>query len=203
MAIYKPRDHYFQKAKKEGFAARSIYKLETIDERHHILRKGDVVLDLGASPGSWTQYASRLVGERGRVVAIDKKALGIRPPANVAALMLDAFETPPEVLLAAAVQGGLAPHAFDVVVSDMAPATTGDRFVDQQRSADLCLRALELARALLRPGGNFVAKLLEGESGREVGAARGVPGPGDSWGDVGDANDGSGVGRVSDGLPRV
>lgn len=171
MAVYKPRDHFFHKAKKDGFAARSIYKLETIDERLRVLRKGDVVLDLGASPGSWTQYASRVVGERGRVVAIDKKPLGIRPPPNVAALEADAFDTAPQVLLDAAAHDGVTPRAFDVVVSDMAPATMGDRFVDQQRSADLCLRALELARALLRPGGRFVAKLLEGESGKEVAAA--------------------------------
>lgn len=166
MARYEPHDHYFHRAKREGFAARSIYKLDEIDSKLHLIAKGARVLDLGASPGSWTQYAAKAVGERGVVVAIDKKPLTIRPTANVTVLQGDAFDTTPQTL-SAPFGGG----TFDVVLSDMAPATMGDRFVDQARSTELCLRALELGRALLRAGGNFVAKALEGESTKELLAA--------------------------------
>ncbi len=165
MGRYEPRDHYFKKAKREGFAARSIYKLEEIDRAHKVLARGMNVLDLGASPGSWTQYASKTIGERGTVVAIDLKPLALKGPvpANVRPLQGDAFATPPEALRAH-IGGG----DFDVVLSDMAPATMGDRFVDQQRSTDLCHRALDLAEAMLRQGGHFVVKALEGESTKEV-----------------------------------
>jgi 23S rRNA (uridine2552-2'-O)-methyltransferase len=165
MARYVPRDHYFRRAKREGWAARSVYKLQEIDRTLRILHRGDRVLDLGASPGSWAQYASQAVGPGGRVVAVDLHALKIQVPANVHALVADAFSVETEALRAAA--GG----AFDVVLSDMAPATTGEHFVDQQRSAELCQRALALARASLRTGGHLVVKALEGESLREVVAA--------------------------------
>src|SRR5262245_42656369 len=163
MAKYVPRDHYFQKAKREGYAARSVYKLEEIDRAERLLRRGARVLDLGASPGSWTQLASERVGPHGLVVAVDQHALKIPPAANVRALVADAFAQAPEELLALA--GG---EPFDVVLSDMAPATTGDRFVDQQRSTDLCQCALRLAGALLRNGGTLVVKALEGESTRDL-----------------------------------
>ena len=165
MARYEPRDHYFKRAKQEGFAARSIYKLEEIDHAHKLFSRGMNVLDLGASPGSWTQYAAKAIGERGRVVAIDLKPLALpgRVPANVTAMVADAFATEPATLRAEI--GGA---EFDVVLSDMAPSTTGDRFVDQQRSTELCLRALDLAGSVLRQGGHFVVKALEGESTKEV-----------------------------------
>jgi 23S rRNA (uridine2552-2'-O)-methyltransferase len=166
MARYVPRDSFFKRAKREGWAARSVYKLEEIDRAVRLLSRGDRVLDLGASPGSWTQYASRAVGPSGQVVAVDLHPLRIPVPGNVRALAGDAFALEPEALRAAA-----SGHSFDVVLSDMAPATTGDHFVDQQRSADLCLRALSLARAVLRAGGHLVVKALEGESLREVVAA--------------------------------
>lgn len=168
MARYEPHDHYFEKAKKDGFAARSIYKLEEIDRKLRILRAGARVLDLGAAPGSWMQYAARVVGERGLVVGIDLMAITARLGANTRALRGDAFNLLPDALLEPL--GGGDAH-YDAVLSDMAPATTGDRFVDQQRSADLCLRALEIARCVLRAGGTFVAKALEGESTRVVQAA--------------------------------
>ena len=165
VARYEPRDHYFQRAKREGYAARSVYKLEEIDRKQRLLTKGTRVLDLGAAPGSWTQYASDAVGPKGIVVAIDRAPLTIAPRPNVRVLQADAFALDPAALLA------LAGGPFDVVLSDMAPATTGDRFVDQQRSADLCGRALEVARAVLKPRGGFVAKALEGESTKDFVAA--------------------------------
>lgn len=165
MPSYTPRDHYFERAKREGFAARSVYKLEEIDRKLRLLRRGARVLDLGAAPGSWTQYAGRAVGPRGVVVAIDRAPLRVRGLPNVRTLEADAFAVEPERVRE------LAGGPLDVVLSDMAPATTGDRFVDQQRSADLCARALSLALELLGPGGHLVAKALEGESTAEVVAA--------------------------------
>jgi 23S rRNA (uridine2552-2'-O)-methyltransferase len=166
MAIYEPRDHFFKRAKREGFAARSVYKLDEIDRQLQILPRGGRILDLGASPGSWTQYASQAVGPRGKIVALDRHALKIPVPKNVVPVQADALAADPQVL-----RSHLGEERFDVVLSDMAPATTGDHFVDQARSAELCLRALVIATAVLRPGGHLVVKALAGESTREVVAA--------------------------------
>lgn len=149
------QDHFSRRAKQTGFRARSVFKLEEIDRRTRLFRGGQRVLDLGCSPGSWSQYAAKKVGKRGQVVGIDLKA--VQPIGdNVRLIRGDAFETPPEEL-----QGDGRP--FDVVVSDMAPATSGNRFTDHMRSIELCKRALAVAQSVLRPGGHFVCKVFEGE----------------------------------------
>ena len=151
---YNPRDHYFKKAKAEKFAARSVYKLEEIDQRFRILRKGDVVLDLGCAPGSWSQYAARVVGPSGKIIGVDLKPVSLRlEPVefvqdNVLTMNWPAFLA----------ERGL--DSFNVVLSDMAPQTTGIRLTDQARSFELCEMALRLATQLLRPGGHFVCKLF-------------------------------------------
>lgn len=150
------QDHYFHKAKKEGFAARSIYKLEEIDARHRVLRRGQRVLDLGCAPGSWLQYIGRVVGPEGRVVGLDLKPVTVPMPAHVRTLVADAFETPVEALLP---EG----ERFDVVLSDMAPSTIGNRFTDHVRSMALCHRVLDVADRMLRPGGACICKAFEGE----------------------------------------
>jgi 23S rRNA (uridine2552-2'-O)-methyltransferase len=147
-------DAYFKKARAQGFAARSIFKLEEIDRKLHLLRAGQRVLDLGCRPGSWLQYAVATVGRSGAVVGIDRDPL----PAAIAGarvLVGDLFETPDAELL-----GELA--AFDVVLSDMAPDTTGVRATDQARSAGLFEEALARAERLLAPGGGFVGKIFQG-----------------------------------------
>ncbi|MCB9527669.1 MAG: RlmE family RNA methyltransferase [Myxococcales bacterium] len=149
-------DHYTRKAKEAGYAARSVYKLEEIDQRVQLLRPGMKVLDLGCAPGSWIRYAAQKVGPRGRVVGIDRRAIDFKAP-HVTTLVGDIFETEPEVFFDAG--GG----RFDVVMSDMAPDTCGDRFTDHVRSVELCRRALTLADALGAPGGAFVCKVFEGE----------------------------------------
>jgi 23S rRNA (uridine2552-2'-O)-methyltransferase len=147
-------DAFFRKARGAGFAARSVYKLEEIDRKLRLLHAGDRVLDLGCRPGSWLQYALKVVGPHGAVVGIDRDPL---PQAIAGARVLvgDIFTTPDAELL-----GPLA--AFDVVLSDMAPNTTGVRATDQARSAALVEEALARAERLLAPGGAFVAKIFQG-----------------------------------------
>jgi len=136
--------------------ARSVYKLEEIDRRLRLLRPGDRVLDLGCRPGSWLQYAIRAVGPRGAVVGIDRDALSSAPAADTVRVMQgDIFATSDAELL-----GPL--RAFDVVLSDMAPDTSGVRSLDQARSEGLFERALEIAELTLVKGGHFVGKLFQG-----------------------------------------
>jgi len=147
------RDHFHQRAQRAGFRARAVFKLEEIDRANRVLQTGQRVLDLGCAPGSWLQYAGARVGPRGRLVGIDRAE--IAGVAGARLLVGDVFTVTPEELL-----GDLA--AFDVVLSDMAPDTTGIRHVDQARSEALFERALELARSTLAPGGHFIGKLFQG-----------------------------------------
>ncbi len=165
-------DEFFLKAKAQGYLARSAYKLLEIQERFRILRAGDRVLDLGCAPGSWMQVTEKVVGPRGVVVGIDLSDVDPRPAGNfkgfggrVAFLRGDAFqaETSELLALAAKVEGKgdePGPRLFDVVLSDMAPNTSGHG--DDLLSARLCRRVLEVAGQALRPGGNLAMKVLEG-----------------------------------------
>lgn len=149
------RDRFHRKAKREGFAARAVYKLEEIDQRHAIFERGmSRVLDLGCSPGSWLQYARQRIGASGQLVGLDRGPLQ-RPPPGARIVVGDVMAVEIGELL------GELP-AFDVVLSDMAPDTTGIRHLDQARSEALFERALEIAEAVLAPGGNFVGKLFQG-----------------------------------------
>ena len=148
------QDVYWKRAKQEGLAARAAFKLEEIDQKHHLLRPGARVLDLGCAPGSWLQYAAKIVGPRGALVGIDRTALEISIP-GARLLVGDIFKVTPEEL-----RGDLG--GFDVVLSDMAPDTSGVRQMDQARSEALFERALELAEQLLAPGGHFAGKLFQG-----------------------------------------
>jgi len=157
----RPPDHYTRKAKARAYPARSVFKLEEIDRRVGLLVKGDRVLDLGCAPGSWLKYAARRVGRSGRVVGVDLSPVGIPLPANASAIEGDVFEIGPESL--ASGLGG-----FDVVVSDMAPSTSGAALVDQEGSYRLLDRALDLAAVLLVPGGRFAGKLFFSPRHEEV-----------------------------------
>jgi 23S rRNA (uridine2552-2'-O)-methyltransferase len=166
-------DHFSRRARAESYPARSIYKLEEIDHRVGLLSRGALVLDLGAAPGSWTLYAAGCVGPEGRVIAIDRAPLTVRLPGNVEAIEADALAVDPAALLE-----HTSGRRFDAVLSDMAPRTSGDRFVDQSRSFRLFDRALELAVELAAPGGNFAGKIFQGpefeEARRQVRAAFGT-----------------------------
>lgn len=158
------QDHYFHLAKKEGYLSRAAYKLIEIDDRKKVLRKGDRVLDCGAAPGSWLQVAARRVGPKGAVIGIDLQPIKHRfAEANVKTIQADFTSAAPQSLRELAAPG--APQRlFDVVLSDMAPKTTGDPFSDHHLSVRLCQSLLDRCPALLRPGGNLVMKVFEGEA---------------------------------------
>ena len=158
------QDPYFRKAKREGFAARSIYKLEEIDKKRRLLRRGLRALDLGSAPGSWLQYAAAQVGAQGRVVGVDLQPITAGLPDHAATIQADIFTLTPESLA-----GHGAP--FDIILSDMAPKTTGIPSADATRSAELVLRALELSQSLLAPGGALLAKIFQGARLPEVRSA--------------------------------
>lgn len=150
------RDHYFHKAKKEHFLARAIYKLEEVQKKYGILRPGARVLDLGAAPGSWIQLAAGIVGPSGLVVGIDLKPIEHNFPKHVITVRGDINDRD----FVDALIHENAP--FDVVLSDMAPSTSGVKVADAARSALLFERALEIALTALRPGGIFLAKIFQG-----------------------------------------
>jgi 23S rRNA (uridine2552-2'-O)-methyltransferase len=149
---YSSPDHLTRAAKQAGFPARSIFKLEEIDRRVRLFRGGMRVLDLGAAPGSWLLYAARRVGPAGKVLAADVEPLAIALPANANFVAGDIFGLDEDAL------GRFAP--YDVVLSDLAPKTTGTRVTDQARSFELFMRALGLAVKLGAPGGAFVGKIF-------------------------------------------
>jgi len=150
------QDHYFRKAKKQHYLARAVYKLEEIQRKYKILRVGYRVLDLGAAPGSWIQLARGVVGHSGIIVGIDLKPIEHAFPNGVVTLQGDIFDRE-------FVEAALRDHLpFDVVLSDMAPATSGIKVADSARSALLFERAFEIAAYVLRPGGTFLAKIFHG-----------------------------------------
>lgn len=158
---YNKKDFYHQKAKEEGFLARSAYKLQEINKKFKLLKSGSRVLDLGCAPGAWVQVALPLVGAKGMIVGvdlenIDKKDLSAP---NFRFIHGDAFKLNP---------ADLPEGPFDVVLSDMAPKTSGIKVRDQALSAALCLHALETAKLHLRTGGALVVKLFEGEDAEKV-----------------------------------
>ena len=149
-------DPYFQRAKAEGYRARSAYKLLQIHEKFHILRHGQSVLDLGAAPGSWSQVAAKMVGRSGKVLAVDLQP--IDPIPGVETIQGDITSPDVQAQMLEATGGPV-----DVVLSDAAPNTTGIRERDHALSIELVYAALDVARRSLKPGGHFAAKVFEGE----------------------------------------
>jgi 23S rRNA (uridine2552-2'-O)-methyltransferase len=159
---YNPKDHFFKKAKAEDYLARSVYKLQEIDQKFKIIRKNDVIVDLGASPGSWSQYCLKTIGNQGKVIGIDLTEVSVIKDPRYIFYHEDIFRMNwPEELAKLNVK------TVDVVLSDMAPKTTGIKFTDQMRSLELCEMALQFSNTYLRPGGHFVCKLFHGEQFKE------------------------------------
>lgn len=150
------QDHYTRQAQKEHYPARSVFKLAEIQKKHRIIARGDRVLDLGCAPGSWLLFAAQQTGPSGILVGVDLTPVTAPMPANVRTVAGDIHELRPS---ADTVLGA----GFQVVLSDMAPATTGDKGGDAARSFQLCQAALAVADALLLPGGHFVCKIFQGE----------------------------------------
>jgi len=154
------KEEYFQKAKQEGYRARSAYKLLQIQEKFRIIRRGDVVVDLGAAPGSWSQVTAKLVGNGGRVIALDLQA--IEPIPGVTTLQGDMTDPAVQAQVIDMV-GGRERRCVHVVLSDAAPSTTGIKLRDHVLSMELGHTALAVAKNLLVPGGKLVIKVFEGE----------------------------------------
>jgi len=156
-AMKEYRDHYFLKAKRENYPARSVYKLKELDAKFHLLRPGQRVLDLGAAPGSWSLGAAEKVGPRGLVLACDIQSTETAFPPQVTFMQENVFNR------SDAFEAKLADVGpFDIVISDMAPRTTGTRFTDQARSLELTIEALAVACLHLKKGGSFVVKIFMG-----------------------------------------
>ena len=158
------QDFYFKKAKKEGYPARSVYKLEEAQQKYNLLKKGNSILDLGCQPGSWLMYAAKVVGPGGLVVGVDLNSGAIQTKGNSAKVHFLHGDITDELIFAKVRE--IRPE-FDVIVSDMAPRTTGNKWSDQQQSLVLSRRVLEIAKEILVPEGNFYCKVFEGEDFKE------------------------------------
>jgi 23S rRNA (uridine2552-2'-O)-methyltransferase len=155
MARFVVKDSFYNKAKKEGFRARSAYKLDEIQGRFRVIKKGDRVLDLGAAPGSWLQVEATLTGETGRVVGIDLLPIDPMPAKNVLLRQGDIRDIEVGKLLS---EAGIA--AFDVITSDIAPNLSGIKEVDNANVRDLYIAVLKVVKEALRKRGNFLIKLF-------------------------------------------
>jgi 23S rRNA (uridine2552-2'-O)-methyltransferase len=164
-ARYDRHDHFYRRAKQEGFAARSVYKLDELDAEFKLIRRGDTVIDLGCAPGSWLQYVEQKIGEGGRAYGIDLLPVKVAFPPRVRVLQGDAFSVTLSDLTAAAGEHDL--PAVDVVLSDMAPNLSGVALVDQGRAYNLVELALYMADAWLRTGGSAAIKVFQGNGYNE------------------------------------
>ena len=150
-------DEYVQRAQIDGYRSRAVYKLLEIQNRDQLIQTGDVVVDLGAAPGGWSQVAQALVGDAGAVFALD--ILPMDAIEGVKIIEGDFREQQPLEKLREALHG----RDVDLVISDMAPNLSGMATVDQPRSIYLCELALDFAIQTLKPGGNFLTKIFQGE----------------------------------------
>jgi 23S rRNA (uridine2552-2'-O)-methyltransferase len=155
-------DPFVKRAQKEGYRSRAAFKLEELDQTDHLLRAGMAVVDLGAAPGGWAQYAARRLGGRGRIVALD--ILPMEPIAGVDFIRGDFTES--QVL--DSLKAHLAGASVDLVISDLSPNITGVAASDQAKTIYLAELALEFAAEALKPGGNLLLKTFQGEGYSEL-----------------------------------
>ncbi|HEC94394.1 MAG TPA: RlmE family RNA methyltransferase [Thermoplasmatales archaeon] len=151
------QEFYYKKAKKEGYRARSAFKLLQIQQKYGVLKKGDTVLDLGAAPGGWSQVAKEIVGETGNVIGID--LLPIKPLKGVYFIQGDIMDAETKDMVKEVIRDS----KVDAVISDMSPNISGNYSLDQARSVWLCEYALSYAEEFLKEKGNFVCKVFEGK----------------------------------------
>jgi 23S rRNA (uridine2552-2'-O)-methyltransferase len=153
------KDFYFHKAKREKYSARSVYKLKNIQDKYHLIAKGNKILDLGAAPGSWTEYLVELLGKNGVLVSLDQRPLSMTALEKIKQkgvsfqfLQQSIYDDLPEDL-----------PEFDTIVCDIAPLTSGPKLVDTARSLELVEAAYQIAEKHLKKGGHFVVKLFQSE----------------------------------------
>lgn len=158
-------DEYVRRARSEGYRSRASFKLIEMDDKHHLLGEGMLVVDLGAAPGGWSQVASRRVGASGRVIALD--LLPMEPIDGVT--VLEGDFTDDEAL--ARLLDEIGSSSVDLVISDMAPNLSGMKAIDQPRAAYVAELAVDLSDRVLKPGGALVVKCFEGEGIHEIRAA--------------------------------
>lgn len=151
------KDPWVQKARREGWRARAVYKLEQIDKKERLLKPGMLCVDLGSAPGSWSQYVTETLKGRARIVAVDVLQMDTLPDVEFIQGDFREDET------VAAILDALGGERADLVMSDMAPNLSGNKAVDQPRSMYLVELAVDLCREVLKPGGDFVCKLFQGE----------------------------------------
>ncbi|MEM3641550.1 MAG: RlmE family RNA methyltransferase [Candidatus Bathyarchaeia archaeon] len=152
------RDYYYRKAKEDNYRSRAAYKLFQAIEKYRFIKKGDVVVDLGAAPGGWTQIARKIVGNKGFVLGIDLKHIQPFPEKNVRTIVGDITEqeTLQQIL-------ETLPRKADAVISDLSPNISGIWELDHARQIDLAQQALKIALEMLKPHGNFFVKVFQGD----------------------------------------
>jgi len=156
------QDEYVLKARAQGYRSRAVFKLAEIQQKDHVLKAGQLVLDLGAAPGGWSEYASTIIGDQGKIIALD--LLPLEPIAGVTFLQGDFTEQETLDRLLALIGD----RRFDLVLSDMAPNLSGMESVDQPRSIYLAELAFDLAENFLNSAGVFVVKLFQGAGSEEL-----------------------------------
>lgn len=153
------RDHYTRRAKEEKWLARSVYKLEEIDKKYRLIKPGNRVMDLGCYPGSWSQYIIKKVGKRGEVIGIDLNAPEKVTAQNFKYIKGNILDLQIDRLFPES-------YRIDLLLSDLAPQTTGNNITDCAKSLELAGKALDIAVFLLRKNGHFLCKVFEGEDFR-------------------------------------
>jgi len=161
----KVKDHYYEKAKKDKYPARSVYKLDEVQKKYRFLKPGQRVLDLGCHPGSWSIYASELVGGKGNVVGVDLQHTDLPSQKGHAEIHWLCYDVYSDELVSMLRKQW---HGFHVLLSDMAPRTTGNQYVDHQQSMRLVRRVMEIAASLLHENGTLYCKAFQGEDFPEV-----------------------------------
>jgi 23S rRNA (uridine2552-2'-O)-methyltransferase len=156
------RDYYYKKAKRENYRSRAAYKLMQLDERFRIFKPGDSVIDLGASPGGWTQVAAEKVGSTGLVIAVDMKSMD--PVENAVMVKGDARSEETISRVKELLPGGQA----NIIISDMAPNISGNYSLDHARSMELAGMAMRYSDLLLKRGGNAVVKVFDGDMAHDL-----------------------------------
>lgn len=154
-------DEYVKRAQAEGWRSRAVFKLEEIDAKDRLIRPGMTIVDLGAAPGGWSQYAAKKLHGRGRIIALD--ILEMEPLEGVEILQGDFTDDEPLARLLALTNADAGQRTADLVMSDMAPNMSGMDAIDQPKGMYLAELALDLAVKVLKPGGAFLVKVFQGE----------------------------------------